>query len=118
MQNHSNYTLYNLTTLYQLCNNNQLAVKSMLAAFCTQTPQLINHLGEALKNEDGEFLSKTAHKLKSSIDYLQIESLKQIVREVERKAKDSPNNVQFLQELVSTLQKTLTLIVEEIKGFL
>lgn len=111
----SNNNLYNLSLLKQLCNNNQAVIKNILTAFCQQTPKLLHQLLQAYQQKNGELLSKTAHKLKPSIDYLQIESLKTVVREVERKANDSEEGLAEIHNAIFTLQNTLNLVVEELQ---
>lgn len=109
-----NNLLYNLSTLSQLCNNNAQAIKNMITTFCIQTPNLINQLNEAYQQNNGELVSNIAHKLKPSIDYLQINSLKEVVREIERNAKEA-NQLSNLTSQVFRLQNILNLVVEDLQ---
>ena len=74
---------YNLDYLNELGNGDQEFVTSMIKVFCKLVAEETEVLRKALQSDDLTTLNKTAHKLKSNIDYLNINVLKQKIRDLE-----------------------------------
>ncbi len=81
-------------------------IKKTIKKFIETTPKLLNQLDESLEKRDYVALSKYAHKLKSSIDTLGINSLKQVIRSIEQKSKNYiyldvlPEEVKFTRKVI------------------
>jgi len=82
----TNLPLYNLEKLRDLSKGNDSFVQKMLGIFVSIAEDGINKLEDALKNNDLEAMRKLAHKLKPSIDQLEIKSLYDKVRMPEKPA--------------------------------
>lgn len=81
--------LYNLDQLKELSGGMEDFVKSLIDTFMEHTPNHVEEMNEALKNGDHTTVGQIAHKIKPSIDLLGIDSMKDLVREIERKGKES-----------------------------
>jgi PAS domain S-box-containing protein len=80
--------LYNLTTLQSISRGNEAFVQKMIALFCRQMPDMLDEMNAAAANQQWEEVSKLAHKMKPSIDNLQILSLHDTIRNIEKLGKE------------------------------
>jgi len=76
--------LFDLSLLRQLSRGNEDFVKKMVAVFVNLTKENTEAFEDAIDHDDTEKIKKLAHKIKPSIDQLDIKSLKEVVREVEK----------------------------------
>ena len=75
--------LYDLSMLRDISRGNEAFVAKMIDIFCEQTPPLVEDMIKAYNERDFEQMGSLAHKIKPSIDNLKIDSLKQVVRDIE-----------------------------------
>lgn len=106
--------LYNLDKLRDLSKGNEAFVQKMLGIFVTLAEDGINKLEDALKNNDREVMRKIAHKMKPSIDQLDIKSLYETVRMPEKPAFRELSQ-QDLKNWISELTETLRTVSHQIK---
>lgn len=78
-----NERLYDLSQLIAISRGNELFIKKMVDIFCEQTPVSLNEMEEAFLANNLEKMGGIAHKIKPSIDNLNIIPLKQIIRDIE-----------------------------------
>jgi HPt (histidine-containing phosphotransfer) domain-containing protein len=76
--------LFDLSLLRQLSRGNEEFVQKMIAVFVNLTAENTEAFEDAIDHDDTEKIKKLAHKIKPSIDQLDIKSLKEVVREVEK----------------------------------
>lgn len=105
--------LYNLEMLHKMSRGNQAFINRTVELFISTAPQTIAELQEAVQQQDWQMVSSTAHKLKSTIDTLKIEQLKQVVRQVESDAKNLVNT-DGIQSLVNYIDEHIQLVIKEI----
>tara|TARA_R110002049_G_scaffold16388_8_gene65343 strand:+ start:688 stop:3516 length:2829 start_codon:yes stop_codon:yes gene_type:complete len=110
----SNEDLYSLEKLSTISRGDQTFISKMVAIFIQQTSSAIEEMKEAEATNDYDRIRKLAHKLKPSLDNLQIDSLKETVRKLECIGKGydleelNQLNLQFcnvLDEVVKDLKK-------------
>ncbi|NBG67360.1 PAS domain S-box protein [Acidiluteibacter ferrifornacis] len=75
--------LYTLEKLSTISRGDQIFISKMVAIFIQQTSSAIEEMKEAEATNDYDRIRKLAHKLKPSLDNLQINSLKETVRKLE-----------------------------------
>jgi HPt (histidine-containing phosphotransfer) domain-containing protein len=75
----------------QLMDNNAEIVLEVLAIFKSEVPKDIQKLENHLKHEEWEMLSKTAHRLKSSVGNLGLNELRDLFLFIEQNGKDKTN---------------------------
>lgn len=106
MLDNNDELLYDLTNLNTISGGNEVFIKKMLAIFCAQTPQMMQDMQKAFTANELEKMGALAHKIKPSIDNLAINSLKQVVRDIEAAGKsksttdDLPQKLQLCQDVV------------------
>ena len=82
--------------------------------FCDQTPQMITEMIAAYQQGNLEQLGAIAHKLKPSIDNLNITSLKQLIRDIENISRDEPGN-SSLSDLLNNVENIIINVVKTMK---
>jgi HPt (histidine-containing phosphotransfer) domain-containing protein len=74
----------------------------------------VDEIKEAYAAGDFEKVSKTAHRIKPSIDNLGIASLKEPIREIEKNAQAYQTSQQ-LEQLITKLDKTIIQVVNKLE---
>lgn len=75
---------FNLSKLDNLLLGNKAELKKMLRLFVEIAPTLVNEIKEGAASKDIKRIKTAAHKLKPSIDFLDIAMLKETIRELEK----------------------------------
>ncbi len=105
--------LYNLDKIRDLSKGNESFVQKMLGIFVSVTGDGISKLEDALETNDLEAMRKVAHKIKPSIDQLEIKSLYEKVRMPEKPAfrelpqQDIKNWVNEITETLRTVSRAI-----------
>jgi HPt (histidine-containing phosphotransfer) domain-containing protein len=98
--------LYDLTMVLSVSGGDESFIKKMVALFVQTVPKNVDDLVAALKKEDWDQVSKLAHKLKSTIDSMGINSLKTVIREVEAFAKQK----ELLEKVPALVEKIVVIV--------
>ncbi|HVW95317.1 MAG TPA: PAS domain S-box protein [Mucilaginibacter sp.] len=106
--------LYDLSSLKAISKGNEMFVQKMVNIFCEQTPMMLDEMGKALAESNWEKLARTAHQIKPSIDNLHINSLTQLIRDVESSAKEV-TATEDLPEKLDILKQTITLVISKLR---
>lgn len=102
--------LYNLATLKAISRGNDFFVEKMVKMFCEQTSPMIAEMMEAYHNNQLDKIAALAHKMKPSIDNLQIDDLKTVIIEIEKMGKNQQNTPRFGELLKQTEHTTAQVI--------
>ena len=107
--------LYNLSLVREIAHGDEAFVKSLANIFVTTIPQTAKDMIKACKDGQFEQAGKLAHKLKSTIDTMQIISLKEDIRTIEHNAKNgvSGDNILALAGKVSSVLDEIALALRE-----
>lgn len=98
--------LYDLAGLQEISRGNDAFIEKMVKLFCEQSQVMVEQIKIAYAADKLDVMGATAHKLKPSIDNLKINSLKQVIREIENAGKTQSKT----QELNSLIQLTEDII--------
>lgn len=95
--------LYDFEEIRKFVGEDKAALKQMLGIFSDSTPKTLALLNSNFQNKDLDQTAYYAHKLKSSIDLLNIGDLKSEIRLIENlaKNKEETNKIQDLIEKVN-----------------
>lgn len=107
--------LYDLAAVEELCGGDQEFIKTMAKMFVDTMPQSISEITQAVVSENWEAVGKHAHKMKSTIDSMGINSLKDDIRTVETNGK-AKTNPDLIRSLVEKVALVLNECVEQIKN--
>ncbi len=91
--------LYDLTKLKAMSRGNAAFVQKMMRIFCEQAPQMVDEMIAACEEDDFDRVAAVAHKIKPSIDNLDIHDLIQRIRDVEKAAKEHVKKSLLLNQL-------------------
>jgi HPt (histidine-containing phosphotransfer) domain-containing protein len=99
--------------LRDISRGNEAFVSKMIDIFCDQTPPLVEDMIKAYHDRDFEQMGSLAHKIKPSIDNLKIDSLKQVVRDIENIGRENRDDA-ALPELLDQAKKVLLNVTKKI----
>ena len=106
--------LYSLELIEMMSGGDEAFIQKMIGLFLTQTPELLIRLKAAWASNNHNEIKLSAHKLISSIDMMEIDSLKPVVREIEKMgAKKNP--VEEIKIEIEKLENTLRLILRQLQ---
>ncbi len=91
--------LYDMFLLKDLARGNDEFILSLVKIFIQTIPQNSLQMVEAAEDKHWDKVSKIAHKLKSTIDTLQIQSIKQDIRLIEINAKNKADLISVLKQV-------------------
>jgi signal transduction histidine kinase/CheY-like chemotaxis protein/HPt (histidine-containing phosphotransfer) domain-containing protein len=109
--------LYDLSKLNTMSGGNQVFVDKMLRLFIEHTPLSIKNLTESYSKKDFEAVRKVAHSLKTAIDNMGIQSLKNEIREIEHSA-ETYQTSRRLEFLITKVETVITKVVYDLSSHL
>lgn len=102
--------LYNLDMLKEMSGGDESFIVMMVQMFTETTPELISQMKAAVQVGNWPELGGLAHKIKPTIDSMGIESLRELIREVEKDGKNSTNIAELpgkVEIVVNTLEECI-----------
>ena len=106
--------LYNLRNLEKLVGNDKESIRNMIELFMSDTQQQWEKLMDEYKHSNMTAVGEVAHKLKASIDMMGIDSLRDVIRNIEKCGKEN-NVTPELPALLTPCQETLRDVMEQVK---
>jgi HPt (histidine-containing phosphotransfer) domain-containing protein len=90
--------LYNLERLYEIDNNNKEFIREIISAFLKTIPIHARELVTAANEKKWDKVYFLAHKIKANIDLLNIKTIREEIRVVERNAKAKIHDEQIVDK--------------------
>ena len=87
----------NLSYLQEIASGSVEFMIDMIDIFLEQTPIYLSQLTEAVKVQDWKTAGEVAHKIKPTLAFMGVEQGKEIMAEIERKARNT-TEVETIQE--------------------
>jgi PAS domain S-box-containing protein len=106
--------LYDLSMIEKMSRGNQAFVQKMIDIFVSLAKENTDTFYSAFKSEDWDAIRRIAHKIKPSIDLMNINVLKDIIRKIE-KFDVNKNNIAELEEWINQVVVTFSRIVDSLK---
>jgi HPt (histidine-containing phosphotransfer) domain-containing protein len=110
------YQFINPSHLDSVTGGDEKFKKELIDVFIQQLPTLLVGLEKALQDKDYKQLSAIAHKTKSSVALMGIESLRTDMAELEQKAKTG-DDIELYKTLVTKFLSASTDVLTEIENF-
>ncbi|MGB0404297.1 MAG: PAS domain S-box protein [Salibacteraceae bacterium] len=110
--------LYNLEKLQKISRGNQAFIDKMLNLFITRIPEALNEINQAYQASDLETVYKTAHRIKPTLNDLDITRSKDQIIQIEKLAqanKDSEELSQLIDEVTTNVLNVVVAIKERLK---
>ncbi|WP_184549243.1 PAS domain S-box protein [Mucilaginibacter sp. FT3.2] len=106
--------LYDLSSLRSISGGNEAFVEKLVNIFCEQTPPLIREMTDAFYLSDYEKMGAIAHKIKPSIDNLNIVDLKEPIRYIENMGRQ-PSMDTDMTDILNEAERVISKVVEMMK---
>ncbi|MHA6249223.1 PAS domain-containing hybrid sensor histidine kinase/response regulator [Pontibacter sp. CAU 1760] len=106
--------LYDLSILNKMSRGNEKFILRTKQLFVATVPPSVAEMQAHFTAQNWEGVGATAHKLKSTIDTMRIESLKEVVRQIETNAKNQ-TDMQKMKQDIDFLEKILAQVVVQLQ---
>lgn len=106
--------LYNLSSLRVISKGREDFVKKMVDMFCEQMPPMVNELKDAFEGHNLEQMGSIAHKLKSSIDHLNMTTIQRVIRDIEGFGNERINDPS-LEDAIKHVDDTVNFVIQMLK---
>ena len=107
--------LTDLTYLRKMSNNDESFVQEMVSSFIEKTPKIITQINQANKDKNWPEVSAIAHKLKPNLAFMGMDSLKQLISDIETNAKNSANTDE-IPGMVDKLTSSVNNAISELES--
>lgn len=107
--------LYNLTSLKESVDNDPEEVREMLQLFIDLGLDTLRNMEEVYQDQNYEELGKLAHRMKSSIRLLEIDSLEPVILSIEKNSKEK-RNLDQMDSLMKKVSDVLPEVISQIKS--
>ncbi len=107
-------SIYSLTKIENMCNGNKEFINQMVDLFIEITPALIAQLHFGLLESDYKKIHFAAHKLKLSINMMEIKSIQSEIVSIEKIAKEN-GDLSTLNTLITHTNAILNTVILELK---
>jgi len=107
--------LYDLSVIEMMGDNDTSFINTLLQIFIESIPQDLEELNLAHQQKNWDKVSFMAHKMKSTIDNLSIESLKIIIRDLEGKNLIQTHSEQEIDAQITIVNHNLNKVLEGLK---
>ena len=98
---HNEHQLYDLSKLRSIAKGDEDFVKNMIKLFCSEIPEALKSMDDALISDDVDKIKRTAHKILPALDTMGINSLHDAIRDLEQMStidSDANRHVDKLKE--------------------
>jgi len=100
--------------LERIAKGNQEFINKMMKLFIDQMPNSVSEIQTAYKVGDFEKVKKMAHKIKPTIDIMEIVTLKDDIRDIEKNAEIYQSS-EKLENLISQLDEVIGEVVDSLQ---
>jgi len=107
--------LYNLELIYLMADGDTAFVEKMVSLFAELTPSLLIRLKTGIERNDYKEIKLTAHKMISSIDMMGIDTLKPVIRTLEKMAAEKVE-ISEIKLSAEFLEKTLITVLDQLQS--
>jgi HPt (histidine-containing phosphotransfer) domain-containing protein len=104
-----------MDVIRRMSHNNEVFLNRARQIFADTVPGTVRDMQEAVQTEDWQKVSALAHKLKSTIDTMKIEKLKDVVRFIESHAKQA-TELKEVSSAVEELSQVMLQVVEQVRS--
>ncbi len=106
--------IVDLSYLEKVCEGDREFMREMIEAFIETVPESLEEAAAASTKKDWASLARLVHKMKPSISFMGIDSLKADVLELEAAAKEG-KQVDVILKLLEKVRATALQAIEELK---
>ncbi|TAE89830.1 MAG: response regulator, partial [Bacteroidetes bacterium] len=112
----NNASYYSLHKLNAIAKGDEAFITKMLLLFLETTPELLQLLQQAFTNKQWEELNAAAHKLKPTVQTMDIKAIEADVKQVEKLALGNPNPhiiAPLIHKIITVLEQTMVQVKKD-----
>jgi PAS domain S-box-containing protein len=106
---------YTLDNIHKMFGNDQKAIRQMLSLFLDNTPAIWSELQQEYQSKNFQRVGEIAHKLKATIDLMDIKSLYQTIRDIESNGKNNDSD-SLLEDSIARCDEVLQQVFAQVKA--
>lgn len=120
METEENNTLSNgkkhidLSYLKEIAEGNNEFIRKMIRAYLSQTPGMLADMSKSIDEKKWKELRGVAHKMKPSLDFVGLHSIKQTVKDIEKYSNEE-SHLELLPAMVEEVKSTCIIAMEELE---
>jgi CheY-like chemotaxis protein len=99
--------------LLKMVGNEKLMLNRMILKFLEVTPEYMLELSEASLNKDVDAIGRMSHKIKSSIDLVSTDNMRDLIKQINDKSK-SPDGLEALPEMIQKFASFFELLTKQL----
>ena len=99
--------------LLKMVGNEKLMLNRMILKFLEVTPEYMHELSEAALNKDVDAIGRMSHKIKSSIDLVSTDNMRDLIKQINDKSK-SPDGLEALPEMIQKFASFFELLTKQL----
>ncbi len=103
-----------LSYLKEIAEGNTDFIKKMISAYLLQTPAMLSDMSKSIDSKRWQDLRGVAHKMKPSLDFVGIHSIKQTVKDIEKYSHEE-SHLELLPEMVEEVKNTCIRAMKELE---
>ena len=96
-----------------MVGNEKLMLNRMILKFLEVTPEYMLELSDAGQNKDVDAIGRISHKIKSSIDLVSTDTMRDLIKLINDKSK-SPDGLDTLQEMIQKFGTYFELLTKQL----
>jgi PAS domain S-box-containing protein len=105
----------NTSRLSKMVGNEKTMLNRMILKFLEVTPAYMRDLSEAAVNKDIDSINRLSHKLKSSIDLVSTDSMRELIKLINEKSKSS-DKIEDILEMIQQFSGDFEQLVNELNN--
>ncbi len=106
--------LYSLTKLEAVGRGNREFIGLMVELFCRETPAIASRMITAYDNGDMKTVRELAHRIRPSIDNLEVKGQGEVIRQIEKMAQTDTKSTE-LETLLHEFEQSIRAVVQQLK---
>lgn len=103
---------YNIKKLVEYVGNNEETIKEMVSIFLKSGSELLGQMLEAYQAGDLDAVSRTAHKLKPSLDVFGLDELAEPIRKIEQAFKNE-ETLEMISPFIKMVENRLNIVLQQ-----
>jgi PAS domain S-box-containing protein len=103
-----------LSYLKEIAEGNNEFIKKMIRAYLSQTPTMLADMTKSIDGKKWKDLRGVAHKMKPSLDFVGLHSIKQTVKDIEKYSNEE-THLELLPAMVEEVKSTCIVAMEELQ---
>jgi signal transduction histidine kinase/CheY-like chemotaxis protein len=114
-ENLNAHELYSLVNIEAISQGDQQFVKTIVETFKTNTPNYLEEIVKGIQNSDFAKIKHASHQMKPSFDILEIEKVRQTVRDIETESASANPNMEKIKQDFEHLNAVVLLVIKHME---